>query len=343
MKILFKDIKAGIVKVVPQTNDDLWLLTQLINIESLVSSKTTRKVKLTETKVEKKTYYVTITVSKVLFETDTLRISGLVQSEHDDIPKNSSHSFSIQINDELKIQQKWMKYQFEKLDDAAKDIVKILLVVLDRESVYFAKLTNSGYKLLSNFDGEVNKKIDGLHLTSKNNFYAEIIKKLKEYDNREGVDCFVVASPAFFKEDLIKQVNDQNLKKKIILATVSSVGENAFHELLKRDEVKQALKNQRFKIEMDEVDQFFVALNKNSKCTYGFDYVLDNANQGNISKVLVTTDFIKRYKEEGIYPKLENLFLLVDSIKSDIIIISSENDAGKRLDGVGGISAILRF
>ena len=33
----------------------------------------------------------------------------------------------------------------------------------------------------------------------------------------------------------------------------------------------------------------------------------------------------------------------VDSTKGDIIIISSDHEAGKKLDGLGGIAAILRF
>ena len=34
---------------------------------------------------------------------------------------------------------------------------------------------------------------------------------------------------------------------------------------------------------------------------------------------------------------------IVDSTKGEILIISSENEAGKKLDGLGGIAAILRF
>ena len=33
----------------------------------------------------------------------------------------------------------------------------------------------------------------------------------------------------------------------------------------------------------------------------------------------------------------------VDSEKGDIPIINSKNDAGKKLDGLGGIAAILRY
>jgi protein pelota len=33
----------------------------------------------------------------------------------------------------------------------------------------------------------------------------------------------------------------------------------------------------------------------------------------------------------------------VDNTKGDILIISSEHEAGKKLDGLGGIAAILRF
>ncbi|MCB9358606.1 mRNA surveillance protein pelota [Candidatus Woesearchaeota archaeon] len=343
MKILQNDAKKGIMKLMPQSNDDLWLLSQVINPGAFVSSKTTRKVKLSETKVEKKTYYVTIKAEKAAFENEILRVSGIVESEHDDIPKGSSHSLSVSINDDVKIEQGWLRYQIDKISEATKEQAKVLLVVMDREDVYFAKLVNEGYKLLSNFEGNVQKKVEGMAVEGKGNFYSDIAKKLKEYDGREKIDSIVVASPAFFKEDFMNQLNDDILKRKIILATVSSVGENAFNELLKRDEVKQALQNQRFKIEMEEVENLFSEIGKDGKCTYGYDHIIEKANEGNILKLLVSTHLIQQYKENEDFLKLEDLFKLVDSIKGEIVIISSSNEAGKKLDGIAGIGALLRY
>jgi protein pelota len=341
MRILLKEIRNGIVKVLPQNQDDLWLLSQIIFPEALVSAKTTRKIKLSETKVEKKVYYLTIKAEKVTYENEILRISGLVVSENDDIPKGSAHSFSININDDLKIEQRWLSYQLKKIDDSTKEKANILLVILDRESVFFAKLTQQGYKLLSQFEGDVQRKVEGL--SAKGDFYSDVSVKLKEYQQRLSLDRIVVASPAFFKDDFIKQLKDDDLKKKIILATCSSVDENAFNELIKRDEVKQALINERVRDEMTLIERLFVEISKNGKCTYGFDHVKEIANAGAIEIMLVTTEFIMQYREQNKSKELDDLMNLVEQINGKVVVITSSNDAGKKLDGIAGIAGLLRY
>ena len=43
------------------------------------------------------------------------------------------------------------------------------------------------------------------------------------------------------------------------------------------------------------------------------------------------------------YDYIESIMKTVDSTKGDILIVSSDNEAGKKLDGLGGIAAILRY
>ena len=58
--------------------------------------------------------------------------------------------------------------------------------------------------------------------------------------------------------------------------------------------------------------------------------------------------FIERWQNYEIDDELD--FFIVEKImkttensKGDIIIVSSEHDGGNKLDGLGGIGAILRF
>jgi len=341
MKIIQKDVKKGIIKVIPQHQDDLWLLSQVILAGAFASAKTTRKVKISETKVEKKTYYLKLKVEKAVYEHDVLRISGSVESENDDIPKGSAHSFSIEPNNDIKIEQEWFSYMIDKIEDATKEKAKVLLVVLDRENVYFAQMTHQGYKILSSFEGDVEKKDNDI--TGNGNFYSDVTKKLKDYDGRFGVDSIVVASPAFFKEDFMKQLNDDNLKKKIILATCSSVSENAFTELMKRDEVKGALKQERIREELAIVDELLTEVSKEGKCTYGFEHVKAATEAGAVDKFIITTNIIEDYREKEKFAELENLMKLVEQINGKVVIVTSSNDAGKKLDGIAGIAALLRY
>jgi protein pelota len=337
-----KDLRNEIIKLRPQNQDDLWLLSQILDVGSFATAKTTRKIKISETKVEKKTYILKISISSVKYENEILRILGKVVSEVEDIPKGSSQSISIEINDLLTIEQKWLNYQIDKLEESTKEKVKILLVIIDREEAYFAKMTSSGYEILSNFKGEVFRKSeDGL--VGGGNFYQEVGTQIEEYVERLKVDKIVVASPAFFKEDFLKQFKNDEVKKKIFLATVSSVSSNAFVELLKRDEVKSVFAQERFEKELFFVDKFFENLGKNSRCSYGFKDVEEKSEQGAVEILLLTTKTIAEYREKEDFKTLEDLMKLVEQINGKVLIIDSSNDAGKRLDGIMGIGAVLRY
>lgn len=337
-----KDLKNGIIKLRPQNQDDLWLLSQIIDINSFATAKTTRKIKISETKVEKKTYILKVSINSVKYENEVLRLLGKVVSEVDDIPKGSSQSLSISINDLLTIEQGWLNYQIEKLEDATKEKIKILLIAMDREEAYFAKMTSNGYEILSNFKGEVFKKSEN-GLVGGGGFYQEVSTKLEEYYERLNVDKIIVASPAFFKEDFLKQFKNEEIKKKIHLATISSVGSNSFVELLKREEVKAVFSQERFEKELFYVDKFFEELSKDGKCTYGLDQIKQKTEQGSVEILLLTTKLINAYREKEEFKTLENLMKLVEQINGKVMIIESSNDAGKRLDGITGIGAILRY
>ena len=44
MKIVKQDTKNGIIEVVPETLDDLWHLSHIVEVNDNVSSKTTRRI-----------------------------------------------------------------------------------------------------------------------------------------------------------------------------------------------------------------------------------------------------------------------------------------------------------
>jgi len=342
MKIEKNDKKNRIMKLIPQNQDDLWILSQVIEKQSFVTGKTTRKIKISETKVEKKTYILKIQVEAIRYENNLLRINGKIMSEIDDIPKGSAQSITISINDRVTIEQNWLQYQIEKIKDSTKEKVSILLVILDREEVYFAKMTIAGYEIISDFKGDVSKKSeDGL--ICGGNFYADVSSNIEAYCDRLKVNKIVIASPAFFKEDFMKQWNNNDLKKKVTLATVSSVSKNAFVELLKRDEIKNVMSTERIEQELSIVEQLFTELGKNGKCSYGFNHVSEKINEGAVEFLLITTNLINKYRENNEFSKLENLMKSVEQIKGRVMIINSENDAGKQLDGIAGIGAILRY
>ena len=350
MKIIHSDFKKGIVKVKIENLDDLWYLNQIIEKNDLVKGKTLRKIKLGEEtqrkqKIAKKAVFLLIEVEKVEFSktSNVLRVSGTVKEAPEDVPLGTHHTFNIEENSIITlIKQKWLKFQIDKLKEASRDVsAKILICVHDREEAYFALMKKYGYQLLTNIKGTVVKKADIKQVES--NFYKEILKQLIEYDERYDLSKIIIASSAFWKEELMKEIDDKKLKSKIILATCSSVGENAINEVLKRPETENALKQDRIAKEFKFVEELFAEISKNNLASYGLKETKNAAEAGAVKTLLITDKFIQQKRMENKYEGIENIMKTVDSTKGDILIVSSDHEAGKKLDGLGGIAAILRY
>jgi len=348
MKIIHKDLKKGEIKVKVENLDDLWYLSNIVEKGDQIKGQTFRKIKIggegdRKTRVEKKRVFLNLEVEKTTYEPDILKISGIIKEAPEDIPKGSHHTINAEANTILTIiKQNWLKYQLDKLKEAA--VVKspdILICVLDREEAIFVLLKRKGYEILSTTKGEVEKK--DVEIKSKGTFYNEVITLLKEYVNRYKVKNIILASPSFWKEEVIKQIKDEELKKKIVLATCSAVDKSSINEILKRPEIREVLKQDRISREMKLVESLLVEISKQGEAAYGIKEVEIAAQAGAVKELLITESFIQKMREEQRYDKLDNLMKTVDKMKGEIHIISAEHEGGKKLDGLGGIGAILRY
>lgn len=350
MKKISADFRKGFAKIKIENADDLWYLSQIIDKGDLISGKTLRKIKIggeedRKQKVTKKPVFIKIKVEKIEFaESQTLlRIAGIIEEGPEDIAKGEHHTFNIEEGTEIKIEkEKWLNYQIDKLKEAFNQkIVKILLVVFDREEAYFASMKKYGYEILSHIEGNVAKK--DMDTIKTSNFYVEIIDQVKEYDSRQKLDNIILASPAFWKEELSKNLNDENLKKKIVFATCSSVNKSSFNEVLKRDEVRKVLSQDRITKEINLVEDLMQEISNDGKSAYGIKDTENAVNSGSTENLLITDKLIQTLRQQDKFEALDNIMKTADSMNAKIHIISSNHDGGKKLDGLGGVGAILRY
>lgn len=325
--------------------DDLWYLTQLIDQGDLITAKTYRKVKLggegDRAKVEKRPVTLRVRVESVEF-LDGLRIRGVVEDGLDDIPKGSHHNIGLEVGSDFILEKGvWLGYHWQRLDESLVSKGGLLLVMHDRERALFALSKRSGYEILSSIKGDVSKKDD--RASTKGSFYEEVIAVIKTYLSRFDVERVVLASPAFFKEDLLK-LADKDLVKKIVLATCHSVEENAIGEIMKSSELQKILSDQRASGEAALVDELLSHIGKqNNKAIYGFTDIKINSESGTIGTLIVTEGFMTKEQKDGDYSLVLETLKMVEGMQGKVHLISSTSDAGRTLDGLGGIAGMLRY
>ena len=350
MKIIKTDWKAGILKLELTNSEDTWVLSQVVEPGDIITSKTLRKIKIgggeneRSSSIVKRPVVLTLNVTKIQMapERDALRVSGTVTQGPEDIPLGSYHTISLSEHSTFTLQKnEWLFYQKERVTNAAKNSGPgILICIHDREEAIIAESGPDKYHILTTLKGQVAKKYAEQTSTD---FYSELIIVLKEYNLRKNPAKIIIASPAFWKEDLMKKVSDLELKKKIVLATVSSVSNNAIDEVLSRPETKTALISDRISSELKIVDELLAAIASEKPSTYGPKQVKVAADSGAIEVLLISDNLLTKYKEDERFSEIESTLKMTEKSKGKVMIISSAHEGGKKLDGIGGIAAILRF
>lgn len=344
MDLFREDYKKGIVKLKVTESEDLWYLSQIIEAGDLVRGKTTRKIRLGDSdQTVKKTVTVTIQAETIEFnESGVLRINGKIKEGPEEIPRESYQSISLEINSEFVLEkQNWLFYQKEKLKEAAEKSSHYLICIFDREEALFVLTKKVGYDVLLELQGEVPKKAKTNEI--KKDFREEIIKSLREYNTRFSPENIILASPAFYQEELMKSIKLPELKKKIVLTTCSSVSKNALNEVLKNPTLAEILKSNRAGEEQKILDKLLAEIKKEGLAVYGWKETKEAIASGAVQELLVSDNFIKQKREAGKFLELDEEMKNVDHLKGKIHLFSTEFESGKKLNGLGGIAALLRY
>nr|AIA12238.1 eRF1 domain 1 [uncultured bacterium] len=332
MKLLSLDPKRTQAVVQPQSTQDLWRLSTLLEAGDVVTGKTERKIKVNEDTVARKPIVLSVTVTKTELQGDMLRVSGTTVEGMDDIPKGSHHTINVSVHDQITIDKEWLGWQLEKLQE--EDTHPILILLMDREEALFAVLRREP-EILATIKGTVQKKgIDG-----GSPYWQELATELGHYDDRIRPLHIIVASPAFFKEYVINLLPD-HLKKKTVGATISATGEAALSELIRRPEVKQVLSQERYSQETTLVDALMEAIHK-EKAGWGIAEVAELVPIGALQTLLVTVNFLNGARNDGTYDEVSALMKTAESTKAAVHVL--DTSAADQVDKLGGIAGVKRW
>ncbi len=347
MHIIHSDFKKGIVKLRVTDPEDLWYLTHLVDPGDFITGKTTRKMKLGEgenAKTIKRTFTVTIEAETIqLDDTGTsVRINGKIKAGPEEIPQGVYQAVELQEGEEFTLEKvHWLSYQKQKLEEAAEKKYSYLLCLFDREEALFALTKKKGFDILLQVHGEAAKKRAVVEI--KKDFYAQIIKVIETYNARYEPQMIILASPAFYKEDLLKKITAPEVKKKIVLVTCSDISQRSLDEVIKSEELAQTLHFSRARQEQVLVEEVLQEISKNNLAVYGWKEVQQACEAGAVRILILTDALIHQKKLSGHYEELDLMMKHSDALQGGINILSSEQEAGKRIDGLGGIAALLRY
>ena len=343
MRILGKDGSSGEVKVLPETDDDIWHLYNVICVGDLVTASTTRRDekaddKLRAERAEKKRMTLGVRVEKIEYDGDGLRMRllGVIEEGPQDIGQH--HTLMIEPGEPLRIgKEHWKQTQMDRLETAARDTVKprIVFVSLDQDEATVAVLRQSGLKEVVT----VRSMRAGKQYDEKGkpfDYHGEIISKLSAVATPDMP--LVLLGPGFEKEilaDDIKRLPKGTFGSVYVQHTGQS-GMVGVNELIKSGMGAAILRESSVGVEMEAVENLMTQIGKNGLATYGPAEVASASEAGAVETLLVL-DSVLREKD------LDDVVRAVENQKGRVIVVSEDHDAGRQLASLGGVGAILRY
>lgn len=345
MKIIFKDMKHGEIKLVPENLDDIWHLYNVIDEKDLVRAISYRTEeqkddKIRSKKSEKKRMKLGIRVSEVKFHefSDRLRIHGTIEEGPQEL--GSFHTLNID-SEKMEplsiIKDNWKDYQIQRIEEAVKlrNQEIIIFVSLDEDDATIAVLRQSGVQFIT----EISSKRSGKMFESKDTnpeFFGDIISVVKT--NKKMDSTIVIVGPGFTKDHFLKfaKEKDAQLFEKCIVHGTGQPGMNGINEAIKTGIIEQITKENRVVQETTLIEKLFSEIKKNGLATYGKNEVKNALLNGAVERILITDNLIRSGTGE-------DLLKLAKQNNSEFTIINTMHEAGKKIEGIGGIGALLRF
>lgn len=350
MRIVKQDTKKGIIEVLPETLDDLWHLSHIIEKGDLVSSLTSRRIqdstgeRLRSDRGIKKTFFMGIRVEEISFHkyTGKLRATGTIERGPEDlVPLGSHHTLDLKLNNSVKIQkERWSRWNIKRLEDSIKASKKpsALIIAIEDDTADIGIVRQYGVDYFGPIIGNVSGKriVQKNRKQAINDFFNEVAGAIQGF---KDVQTVVLAGPGFSKGEFDDFLNQKypDIAKKVVHESTGAGGRSGIIEVLKKGLIEKMAAEGRIAQEIRLVEEVLGEIGKSSNTVaYGKKEVKEAALSG-AAETLLVIDVLVRERD------IEEIMDTVENMGGKVMIISSEHDGGKQLLSLGGLAALLRY
>jgi protein pelota len=344
MKVLHKEPQQ--IRVVPETLDDLWHLTHLMAKGDLVTAWTFRTKDLKDDKIRgekaaKVRVELQIRVEEIEFAlfADRLRVRGPIVGGAQDMGSYHTLTFEADGQNDLKIWKDagFKPHHWDRLNEAVQAAKRPLVTILsiDDEEAAIAVLRQSGVQLHANLRGPPGGKMYRTE-SSTEEYFGSTLAALKRA--RAPDSPLVVVGPGFTRESFIEfmRARDPAWVGQLVTEGTGQSGMVGVQEALKRGIIERIQKDQQVAADTQLVEEIFAEISKDGAVGYGAPEVETLLNSGAV-RLLVLSDELLRT------PIGEGLLDLARRSNAKSHIVATTHEAGKKLQGLGGAAALLRY
>ena len=337
------------ISVVPESLDDLWHLTYILEPGDSVSGDTTRRIqrdddKMRDTGGQREPMWIEIEVADVEFAkfSNRLRVGGEIVDCSREDQLGFHHTFNIEEHDEVTIEKVWQIDQLERLEEAveAAEQPDVAIVTVEEGQAHVHTVAQYGVEERATITGTTGK---GEYARGRDELFAEITAVVKRLD----VEAIILAGPGFTKQDALDYIEDTaaDAAEKIQVVDTASVGDRGVHEVLKRGAVDRIQTETRISNEAELIDELMERIAEGAEVAYGIEEVAEAAEYGAVDRLLILDERLRaeRAGEGGWDLDINDVVEDVERQGGEVTVFSHEFDPGQQLSNLGGIAALLRY
>ena len=335
--------------LVPETVDDLWHLSYVLEPEDLVSGDTTRRIQrnddqMRDTGGQREHLSVTIEVESVEFArfANRLRVGGVITGCSREDQLGLHHTLNVEQHEELTIEKHFKPDQIDRIEEAeeAADNPDVAIATVEEGEAYIHLVKEYGVDEYASFTKPTGK---GEYSRPREELFGELGDALSHVDT----DAIILAGPGFTKQDAHDYIAEEyrDLADLITVVDTSAAGGRGVHEVLKRGAVEEVQDETRIAREAETIDELMERIADGAKAAYGIEGVQEAAEFGAVEELLVLDERLREERQgDGEWTlDVNDVIETVEQKGGEITVFSREFQPGQQLKNLGGIAALLRY
>lgn len=373
MRLIKQNIEkdgSGTVTLFPEEPEDMWHAYNLLAPTDLLRASAIRRVTTesatgsTSSSRVHTTLLIRITSIDFDAQAGQLHVSGQVAEENKFVKVGAFHTLDLELlrNFTLEKSEGWDSVALDMIRDAIREDKEgvVPAVVMQEGMANICLITNHQTVLKQRVEVSIPRKRAGRagdHDKGLGKFFAVVLETLIRHVDITQPRPLLLASPGFTAAGFQKYILDEASRtgNKAVLANKSnfvvihsSSGHlHSLNEVLKSPEVLSKLSDTKYAKETRLMDEFMTMLRKDDgRAWYGKNEVEKAVEKGAVGRGGGTLLISNALFRSQIIGERKRWVALVDRVKEeggDARVLSADHESGKRLEGLGGIAAILTF
>ncbi|MBN2517902.1 MAG: mRNA surveillance protein pelota [Candidatus Altiarchaeota archaeon] len=350
MKVLKRDLKQGEIVVKTENLDDLWYLGQIVREGDIVKGRTERRIKGKDDKLRgdegrRESVFLGVKVEKAELDKNAnrLRVLGkIVEGPDDMISFGSHHTFEVDDCTSLGIiKESWSESEFQYIRDAEQSAkrAKMMICVIGDGEATVALVRESRIDYVDT-KGNIGGKYAPGREERKSEFYKELEELLSAQVKKENVERIILAGPGFEKKNFHEYLTGKNpdIARNASVADIGSEGRTGVNEVLKGGIADKVESETRIAREARLMEKLLLEISKNGLAAYGFEEAKNAVVAGAVETLLISDEYFRENREV-----MEKLIKIAKNARGEFHILNSDYEPGGKLNGLGGVAALLRY